>query len=60
DSGDYAAHVLFTIGRNGAFTWLAERASDWQERPPDWPETRYERKALSEDRKPAYLRWRRR
>jgi tRNA (guanine-N7-)-methyltransferase len=28
-------------------------------RPFDWPETRYERKALSEGRKPAYLSFRR-
>jgi tRNA (guanine-N7-)-methyltransferase len=59
DDSDYTAQVLFTIGRSGAFTWLAERADDWRERPADWPETRYERKALSEGRKPIYLRWRR-
>jgi tRNA (guanine-N7-)-methyltransferase len=59
DDADYAAQALFTIGRSGAFTWLAERAADWRERPADWPETRYERKALSEGRKPIYLRWRR-
>lgn len=58
DDSDYAAQALFTIGRSGAFTWLAERAGDWRERPADWPETRYERKALSEGRKPIYLRWR--
>jgi tRNA (guanine-N7-)-methyltransferase len=59
DSGDYAAHALNAIGRNHNFSWLAERASDWRVRPPDWPETRYERKALSEDRKPVYLSFRR-
>jgi tRNA (guanine-N7-)-methyltransferase len=58
DSGDYAAHALNAIGQSHAF-WLAERASDWRVRPPDWPETRYERKALSEDRKPVYLRFKR-
>jgi tRNA (guanine-N7-)-methyltransferase len=59
DSGDYAAHALNAIGQSHAFIWLAERASDWRVRPPDWPETRYERKALSEDRKPVYLRFKR-
>jgi tRNA (guanine-N7-)-methyltransferase len=59
DSGDYAAHALNAIGQSHAFIWLAERASDWHVRPPDWPETRYERKALSEDRKPVYLRFKR-
>lgn len=59
DDGDYAAQALFAVGRSGAFAWLAERAADWQTRPADWPETRYERKALSEGRKSVYLRWRR-
>jgi tRNA (guanine-N7-)-methyltransferase len=59
DSGDYAAQVLLIMRQNGAFDWLAERASDWRERPADWPETRYERKALSEGRKPVYLSFRR-
>jgi tRNA (guanine-N7-)-methyltransferase len=59
DSGDYAAQVLFLMRQSGAFNWTAERAADWRERPADWPETRYERKALSEGRKPVYLRFRR-
>jgi len=59
DSGDYAAHTLFLVGKSGTFVWLAERFSDWRERPTDWPETRYERKALSEGRKPVYLIFRR-
>ncbi len=59
DSGDYAAQTLHVMDKSGAFAWLAERASDWRERTPDWPETRYERKALSEGRKPVYLSFRR-
>ena len=59
DDAEYAAQALFTIGRSGSFVWLAARAADCRERPADWPETRYERKALSEGRKPIYLRWRR-
>jgi tRNA (guanine-N7-)-methyltransferase len=59
DDGDYAAHALHNIGRSGGFVWLAERADDWRKRPADWPETRYERKALAEGRKSVYLRWRR-
>jgi tRNA (guanine-N7-)-methyltransferase len=57
DSGDYAAQALAAIGRSRHFDWLAERASDWRIRPPDWPETRYERKALGEARRIAYLRF---
>ena len=35
-------------------------AADWRERPPDWPPTRYEEKALAAGRRPAFLRFRRR
>ncbi len=59
DSGDYVVRALDSIGRSRKFIWLAERPSDWRVRPPDWPETRYERKALSEGRKPVYLRFKR-
>jgi tRNA (guanine-N7-)-methyltransferase len=59
DSGDYAGEALLTIPASRAFAWTAERPKDWRVRPFDWPETRYERKALSEGRKPAYLSFRR-
>jgi tRNA (guanine-N7-)-methyltransferase len=55
DSGDYVCEALRAALASGAFTWIAETAKDWRERPPDWPETRYERKALSQGSKPAYL-----
>jgi tRNA (guanine-N7-)-methyltransferase len=59
DDGDYAGEALrFTLA-NGAFIWTAASAEDWRTRPPDWPETRYEWKALSAGRKPAYLSFRR-
>ncbi len=57
DSGDYAAQALLLMRASGAFIWQADRAADWRERPLDWPETRYERKALGEGRKPVYLRF---
>ena len=55
DDGDYAAEALFHLSRSDAFAWQAERAHDWRIRPTDWPETRYERKALAAGRKPVYL-----
>jgi tRNA (guanine-N7-)-methyltransferase len=55
DSGDYAAEALLLMRQGGDLAWTAERAGDWRERGADWPETRYERKALSEGRKPVYL-----
>lgn len=55
DNGDYAAQSLLLARQSGAFTWTAERAADWRERPSDWPQTRYERKARGEGRKSTYL-----
>jgi tRNA (guanine-N7-)-methyltransferase len=59
DDGDYAGEALRLTLANGGFAWTAEGARDWRRRPADWPETRYERKALSAGRKPAYLNFRR-
>jgi tRNA (guanine-N7-)-methyltransferase len=59
DDVDYASEVLHAINDSGTFQPLAGEATDWPDRPADWPETRYERKALSEGRKPVYLGWRR-
>ncbi|CAK0753813.1 tRNA (guanine-N(7)-)-methyltransferase [uncultured Gammaproteobacteria bacterium] len=42
------------------FEWLATRAADWRVRTSDWPETRYERKAIEAGRTPVFLRFRRR
>lgn len=55
DNCDYAAQALLLARQSGVFTWTAERTADWRGRPPDWPETRYERKALGEGRKSTYL-----
>jgi tRNA (guanine-N7-)-methyltransferase len=52
--------MLSHLADRPEFEWLAERADDWRTRPPDWPPTRYEQKALAADRRPAYLRFRRR
>src|SRR5262245_29397647 len=57
DSGDYAALALLLARASGAFIWKTEQPADWRERRADWPETRYERKALSDGRKAIYLRF---
>ncbi|MGF1627011.1 MAG: tRNA (guanine(46)-N(7))-methyltransferase TrmB [Alphaproteobacteria bacterium] len=43
-----------------AFVWQVEGPADWQMRPADWPQTRYEAKALAAGRTPVFLRLRRR
>ena len=60
DIGDYAAQMLEVVLSSGAFDWSAGRASDWRQRPADWPSTRYEQKAIREGRRCAYLRFTRR
>ena len=59
DSGDYAAEALLLMRQSGALAWTAMRAGDWRERGAGWPETRYERKALTEGRKSVYLSFKR-
>lgn len=41
------------------FIWTASRPDDWRQRPDDIPETRYMRKALKENRKPSWFRFKR-
>ena len=55
DIGDYARFTLISARRVRQFTWTAARAADWRDRPADWPETRYERKASQEGRRACYL-----
>ena len=42
------------------FVWQVTDPKDWQTRPDDWPQTRYEAKALAAGRTPVFLRLRRR
>ena len=60
DDMDYARAMLASLTASPDFEWLAESAGDWRRRPADWPETRYEAKAVAQRRRPLYLRFRRR
>ncbi len=51
DIGDYAGAILMTARASPAFAWQAAGPADWRQRPPDWPETRYEAKARREGRR---------
>jgi tRNA (guanine-N7-)-methyltransferase len=55
DIPSYVDWTLIEVIRHGGLAWTAERADDWRRPSPGWPGTRYERKALSEGRRPAYL-----
>ena len=60
DDRDYLAWMLQHATAHPDFVWLARRPADWRERPDDWPETRYEAKARTAGRMPAFLRFTRR
>lgn len=60
DDPGYLEWILWHMRRHPAFEWTARRPGDWRARPADWPETRYERKALAAGRRCAYLTYRRR
>lgn len=54
DIPDYVRQTLQEVPKAG-FEWLAERPEDWRTPWDDWISTRYEQKALREDRTPHYL-----
>ncbi len=59
DISDYIRWVLMHVQlhnrKSDDFFWTAKVATDWQCRPDDWPQTRYEAKAIREGRVPTYL-----
>ena len=57
DIQDYVRQAMEEVPKAG-FVWLAEKASDWREPWSDWTRTRYEAKAIREDRVPHYLTFR--
>lgn len=62
DIPDYVAWTLKRIDEHNAlgkskFMWKNKDLDECRERPADWPQTRYEQKALREGRTPAYLRF---
>ncbi|WP_114286498.1 tRNA (guanosine(46)-N7)-methyltransferase TrmB [Candidatus Halocynthiibacter alkanivorans] len=57
DIEDYVRQTLEEVPRAG-FEWLAEGPGDWQQPWGDWISTRYEQKALREERTPHYLTFR--
>jgi tRNA (guanine-N7-)-methyltransferase len=59
DVAEYAAWILLAVRRQGSFRWMAEMASDWRLRGSDWPQTRYEAKAVRAGRRCSYFRFRR-
>lgn len=55
DIKDYAGQAVEQITLNHQFKWMPCSQLDWQEPWKDWQSTRYEVKALAENRTPIYL-----
>ncbi len=56
----YLRWALMQMAGHPAFDWSVETSADWQQRPADWPETRYEAKARAQGHEVWYFRYRRR
>jgi len=52
--------MLSHVIGHDAFDWTAQGPEDWRSRPEDWPQTRYEAKALARGETCVYLTFRRR
>ena len=62
-ASDIDSYVNWTIShcqKHADFEWQARSAADWRTPFAGWTGTRYEAKALREERTPAYLTFRRR
>ena len=57
DLAEHCRWILDQVRRHGSFVWLARTPADWRVRPADWPQTRYEAKAIRQGRHPMYLRF---
>lgn len=55
DHADYQPWMARIALAHPKFRWTAQCADDWRRRAQDWPQTRYEAKAVREERKPLYL-----
>lgn len=53
----YVAHTLRVMADSGLFAWTARASADFTRPPPGWTSTRYEQKAVKENRTPIYLQF---
>ncbi len=51
----YKSWTLRQLRDNKDFQWTAKCGNDWKNPPADWVETKYQRKAVAEGRRPIFL-----
>ena len=57
DIADYLRTMLLAARGRADFAWQVQGPRDWRLRPTDWPQTRYEAKAIREGRRCYFLRF---
>ena len=57
DDPTYCRWAMMIMNQRTDFTWTAHAPRDFLDRPADWPETRYERKARRQGREVWYFRY---
>lgn len=55
----YKKWTLDTMHRDTRFRWTAKCSDDWRYPPADWAETKYQRKAVREGRRPVFFEFER-
>ena len=55
----YKTWVLHQMRNNTNFKWTATCGNDWKHPPYDWVETKYQRKAIREGRRPVFFEYKR-
>ncbi|MCA1955433.1 tRNA (guanine(46)-N(7))-methyltransferase TrmB [Zymomonas sp.] len=55
----YCRWAMMIMGQRPDFEWLAQTPRDFLQRPEDWPQTRYEKKAREKGHEVWYFRYRR-
>ena len=55
----YKKWTLEIMHKNPDFRWTAKCSDDWRNPPADWAETKYQRKALREGRRPVFFEFER-
>ena len=51
----YKKWVLQQFRNNEFFYWTAKKSDDWRNPPQDWVETKYQKKAIREGRRPVFF-----
>lgn len=57
DDPTYCRWSMMIMGQRSDYRWTAQTPADFLQRPADWPETRYERKARRHGREVWYFRY---